>query len=237
MTRRTLMLTVSILFVLAMTQAAFSQSTESVDMHLRLQMQKQGEAPDYMRGQVFFSYSEKGPVRRVGVAFQHENFNTVHPFLRNEYNTFVLNYDPPEGADRLVYRLVVDGLWMADPNNPQRVHLPGNITASRFDLPRKPEEQRPAVTEASDGRVTFRFADEQAGRVAVAGSFNHWDPFMHLLRPESPQAERYSLSLDLPNGTHYYYFVVDGRRMPDPHNPRMLKTGDGQYVSVLRVGG
>ena len=205
-------------------------------MHLRLQMQKQGAAPDYMRGQVFFSYSERGPVRRVGIAFQHENFDTVHPFMRNEHHTFVLNYDPPTDAEQLVYRLVVDGLWMADPNNPRRVHLPGDVTASVFELPMKPEQQRPAVTDSSDGRVTFRFADEQARRVAVAGNFNHWDPFMHRMRPESPRAERYSLSLDLPSGTYYYYFVVDGRRVPDPHNPQMLKTSDGQYVSVLRVG-
>jgi hypothetical protein len=237
MTRRTLIFIVSILFVLAMTQAAFSQAADSVDMHLRLQMQEQGAAPDYMRGQVFFSYSEKGPVRRVGIAFQHENFNTVHPFLRNEHNTFVLNYTPPEDAEQLVYRLVVDGVWMADPNNPQQVHLPGNISASRFELPQKPVQQRPVVTETQDGRVTFRFAAEQARRVAVAGSFNHWDPFMYQLQLEDPQADRYSLSLDLPSGTHYYYFVVDGRPVPDPHNPRMLKTGDGQYVSVLRVGG
>ena len=237
MIRRTLMFTVSILFVAGMTQAAFSQSVNLVDMHLKLQMQKKGEAPEFMKDQVFFSYSEPGPVRRVGIAFQHENFNTVHPFLRNEYNTFVLNYDPPEDADRLVYRLVVDGLWIPDPNNQRRVHLPGDITASLFELLEKPRAPHNAVTETRNGQVVFRFADEEAGRIAVAGSFNHWDPFMHQLRPESPQANRYSLSLDLPRGTHYYYFVVDGQRVPDPHNPKMMKTGDGTYVSVLHVGG
>ncbi len=237
MIRRTLIITVSILFVTGMTQAAFSQSVDSIDIHLKLQMQKQGAAPQFMKNQVFFSYSEPGPVRRVGIAFQHENFNKVHPFLRNEYNTFVLNYDPPEDAERLVYRLVVDGLWIPDPNNQHKVHLPGDITASLFELPQKPREPQRAVTETRDGQVVFRFKDEQAGRVAVAGTFNHWDPFMHQLKPETPQAKQYSLALDLPRGTHYYYFVVDGRRVPDPHNPKMMKTGDGMYVSVLHIGG
>lgn len=235
MIRRTLILTVSILFVAGMTQAAFSQTFESIDMHLKLQMQERGQAPEYMQGQVFFSYSEQQPVRRVGVAFQHEDFRRVHPFMRNEHNTFVLNYTPPEDAERLVYRLVVDGLWMADPENPQRVTLQGDVSASVLELPATAQKQQPAKTETQQGKVTFRLAAEQAGRVAVAGSFNQWDPFMHTLRPTSPQDNHYSISLDLPRGTHYYYFVVDGRRMPDPHNPRMLRTREGSYVSVLRV--
>ena len=218
-----------------MTQAAFSQTFESIDMHLKLQMQESGQAPEYMQGQVLFSYSERQPVRRVGVAFQHEDFRRVHPFMRNEHNTFVLNYTPPEDAERLVYRLVVDGLWRADPENPHRVTLQGNVSASALNLPTKVQKKQPSGTEAQQGKVTFRLAAEQADRVAVAGSFNQWDPFMHTLRPSSPQDTHYSLSLDLPRGTHYYYFVVDGRRMPDPLNPRMLRTQEGSYVSVLRV--
>jgi hypothetical protein len=218
-----------------MTQAAFSQTFESIDMHLKLQTQERGQAPEYMQGQVFFSYSEQQPVRRVGVAFQHEDFRRVHPFMRNEHNTFVLNYTPPKDAERLVYRLVIDGLWRADPENPQRVNLQGDVRASVVELPATAQKKRPATTETQQGKVTFRLAAEQAGRVAVAGSFNQWDPFMHPLRPSSPQDNHYSLSLDLPRGTHYYYFVVDGRRMPDPHNPNMLRTREGSYVSVLRV--
>ena len=237
MIRRTLMFTVSTLFVVGMTQAAFSQSVESVDMHLKIQMQKSGGPPEIIVGRVFFSYSDKAPVRRVGIAFQHENFNKIHPFIRNEHNVFVLNYSPPAEIDRLVYRLVVDGLWITDPNNPNRITLPGDVSASVFDVPEKPEKQNQLVTDTRDGQVTFRFSDKYAGRVAVAGSFNHWDPFMYRLQPESSRGEHYSLSLDLPRGTHYYYFVVDGRRVPDPHNPQMKKTRDGTYVSVLRVGG
>lgn len=181
--------------------------------------------------------------RMVGIAFGHEQFSRVYAFKRlslTEYASEDLFYyvmPVPEGREELVYRLVVDGVWGRDPENENSRFLPGGLPASTVAIPPQFRAE-PLYPISREGSATFllnlddretpflttlreeRIATEEfrGDSIYVAGSFNNWDPFMYPLEPVPGEDNRYRTTLDLPQGTHYYYFVVDGVRVLDPEN-------------------
>jgi len=237
MTYRTQLILSSILFVFVSLQGSYAQHYETADMHLAIELKDFGTGPERVNKRVLFSYSPTRPTRLVGAAFYHENFRQIHTFYRNDQGVFVFPYNPPDDTAELVYRLVVDGIWMEDPHNPDRRILPDGISCSVFSLPYTKEKPQPAVTSADEGQVVFRYPSDSALSVTVAGSFNHWDPYMYNLNRDPGPQDLYTLSLHLPRGTYYYYFIVDGRRVVDPANPSIVRKNDGTLVSVLRIQG
>ena len=208
-------------------------------MHLKVELMEIAAAPETIRDRVLFSYSTPEPTRRVGISFLHENFREIHTFTRNDKGVFFLSYRPPENVDRLVYRFVVDGLWIPDPNNNRTVKLPPEMLCSVYEPVFFEEEKkaRTLSTRFEEEQVVFRYPGERVGRISVAGSFNHWDPYMYKLSQDPDHRNLYSFSLSLPRGVYYYYYVVDGERIPDPTNPQTARTRDGTLVSVLEVRG
>ena len=84
--------------------------------------------------------------------------------------------------------------------------------------------------------VTVRFVlfAPQAQQVAVAGTFNQWDPAATpLVRTGTPGM--WAATLQLPAGQHQYAFVVDGARwVPDPGAPA-VDDGFGRRNSVIAL--
>ncbi len=88
------------------------------------------------------------------------------------------------------------------------------------------------LTAASTGNTTFRLeSNPNAGRVALAGDFNGWTDWRHLMRWENGA---WVVSLDLEPGTYQYKFVVDGVWLLDPANPETSMEG-GHRNSVRKV--
>ena len=77
------------------------------------------QPPRMVGDELILSYKPAYPVRFVGVRFGHESWKILHTYARNEHEVFVLDYPVPEGGREIRYRIVVDGLWMADPANPR----------------------------------------------------------------------------------------------------------------------
>ncbi|TVR02637.1 MAG: hypothetical protein EA403_08720 [Spirochaetaceae bacterium] len=188
----------------------------------------------------FFRFPE-----RDGEPWRDSSFFFAYPLPRDQE------------ARTLEYRLVVDGIWTSDPANPNERISPDGVRLSRVDLPARPAppshnpmtvsaEQRlvrfvlePGDTTTGDllsvlGRQTFFDADRPLD-VRIAGSFNRWDPFMHVLREVPGRPGRWEIELAVPPGNHSYYFVVNGIRIIDPHNPQTRYHREGYYVSFFSV--
>ena len=92
---------------------------------------------------------------------------------------------------------------------------------------------------AGRGRWTVTFSlpsRTRADRVALAGSFNGWDPGSI---PMSRGADgRWRVTVELSGGVTQYKFVLDGERwIPDPQNPERVDDGvGGPGNSILRLG-
>ena len=185
----------------------------------------------------YIVFSVRGRYRSVGVAFSHEDWASVHYFEINSQGTFVFALSVPFGDTRLShYRLVLDGMWTVDPTNQQRAIDPDSgLPVSLLTLPDRSLRVyglwHPAAENRSAARFYFSGAPGQF--VSVAGSFNGWDPFLHILEEVSPG--QYELALQLPPGTYYYAFFHDGQRLRDPLNGSQAIDPAGRLVSVLTI--
>lgn len=211
----------------------FAFDVSSLPLHLHLSGLKEAHAPEIVDG--YLVLSAKGPYRHVGASFSFEDWSSVRSFEVNRNGVFVLAVPLPYGPRTLAtYRLVLDGMWAADPANPYRQRDPSTGAAmSVVSLPERPRTVLGAWEPGGEGKATFYFEGEPGKVVTVAGTFNGWDPFIHELNETAPG--RYELALDLEPGEYLYVFVYRGERIPDPINAKRAYGRDGQALSVLRI--
>jgi len=96
--------------------------------------------------------------------------------------------------------------------------------------------ENPAVAVTRDTVfVQFRLTAPLAHSVAVAGSFNEWDP---AALPMTRAADStWIATIALPVGEHSYQFVLDGQQWrPDPTAHALVDDGFGGTNSVIVVG-
>jgi len=229
--------------------AANTDSFHYIDRLLRLQ---QPEKPQVVEDAVIFTASSSH--RRVGIAFAHEGFGKVYWFQRlmvsNENAGPWIKDRPPSDLHRdsgmlfyvytipedftgaLEYRLIIDGLWVRDPLNPDyRTDPASGIVRSVVAIPYIKRADFPNRGPA--GTLNFTYYAPPGETVTVAGSFNNWDPFMYELRESSPGY--YTLSLPLPPGTYQYAFFHRGERRLDPNNPRRVYSREGKAANEAAV--
>ena len=233
-----------LVFIIGNIGAVDIQSQHFIDF-LRA-LPEPGKPVIYENGVVFtFSSSH----RRVGISFAHEGYARIHWFRhlmipRDVADLYVdgrlqrhvePNIDSgimfhvevfPENVQNLDYRLIIDGLWTADPLNPMTVTGSSGITASRVPLPARPAREAPPAP----GTYRFSFQAQPNEIITVGGDFNSWDPFMYQLRETSPGL--YTLTLPFPPGSFQYVFFHHGEQVPDPENSSRLFDREGRYVSV-----
>ena len=228
---RTMLLT--LLLIISCAGAAPAQAPPPHSLRAEVDVMARAAPPFVRDSWVVFSYRTTASARYVALRFEHEGYRVLHPMALNQRNTFVLVYEPPAGLDRLTYRMSVDGLWVRDPANPHFSADAFGTEYSTVDLgDLRPASSRDPLVRA-DGEVTFTLRSEPGRLVSIAGSFNRWDPFVHPLEETRPG--EYSVTLRLPAGEHYYYFLSNGGKLLDPANDDTRRGPQGDLVCWFRV--
>jgi len=188
----------------------------------------------------YIIFTAAGSARHAGIAFEHENFQSIHAFQRlyrsdeeADSKRSILFYimQIPEEMRELRYRLVINGLWSTDPLNPEEIFdYSAGMSLSILKIPYQ-KEYKTAVE--NNGRTRFVYQGESGKRIYLAGTFNNWDPFMYTLEEVMPG--RYELYLPLPNGVWYYAYFKDGKQIPDTTNRQHVYMTDGRTASVISV--
>jgi hypothetical protein len=195
----------------------------------------ESQGPPFLLGDILILSHEpdSGSARFVGARFAHESFAVLHPFVRNEYGVFVLGYPVPEGVGTIRYRIVVDGLWMSDPANPDTEpdSLGNPISLFRIEKEIPRSVINPAVL--PDGAFLFLFRSKSGRRISISGDFNNWEPFIDYLSEIPGKPGWYSIRLRIKPGAHYYFFFSDGTRILDPFNPETATDPGGNEVSYF----
>jgi len=190
-------------------------------LHLQVSNMTKAEAPRVQDRSLILTWKGDGQPRYVAAAFQHENWRQKHIFWRNKNGVYFLVYDlTTDTPQQLQYRLIVDGLWQGDPQNPDRIRNDQGIALSRVTLPSAalPAHHGPVL--GSFGEVEFVYHGKAGKTVSVIGNFNQWDPFATPLEEVHPG--EYHLKVTLPPGAVLYRFVEGTRSFLDPNN---LHTG------------
>ena len=241
-------------FVLLIMISAFSQAAdwETYELIDRLITLPGAGAPVIFNDAVIFTAPSN--VRKIGVSFAHENFSSIYwyrqllipqdrlfapipegkkepdPYIDSGYQFHI--YEVPNHIKELEYRLVINGLWTTDPDNPQTRRDPvTGLFLSVLSIPYRAVNPNP-LNGLPDG-LNFSFTGPPGEIVTVAGNFNSWDPFMYELK-EGP-AGIYSISIPLPSGTYQYVFFHRGQRQLDPYNSRRTYTRDGKAASEITI--
>lgn len=83
--------------------------------------------------------------------------------------------------------------------------------------------------------ITFVLESPTARKVAVIGSFNHWNPEGYQMQRDTPEGP-WRLKLELSQGRYAYAFLIDDQWLiPDPHSLLQQDDGFGNLNSALIV--
>jgi hypothetical protein len=166
--------------------------------------------------QIRFTLNAHQKAKQVYLSGTFNGWSTLATPMRKTANGWEVAL--PLKAGKHVYKFIVDGKWLHDPQNNKReddgnggynsVYFVANYI---FDLA---------------GFAT-------AKKVSVAGSFTNWQP-LNLLFNESTNSWRGVLYLR--EGTHAYKFIVDGKWILDPANSVVREDGSGNKNSFTSVG-
>jgi len=80
--------------------------------------------------------------------------------------------------------------------------------------------------------VEFALAANEAKSVAVAGTFNGWDPKK---TPLEEVAGAWHAKMELPRGRYEYRFVIDGQWVTDPNARESVPNPFGSVNSIVSV--
>lgn len=231
----------AIFFLLCVLITAQAEEQSSIDVYTYGELVEtiaRADAPLITGKYIIFTAA--GSARHAGIAFEHENFQSIHALqrlFRSEEETdskkSILFYimQIPEEMRELRYRLVIDGLWSTDPLNPDEIFdYSAGMSLSILKIPYQ-KEYKTAVE--NNGRTRFVYQGESGKKIYLAGTFNNWDPFMYVLEEVMPG--RYELYLPLPNGVWYYAYFKDGKQIPDTTNHEHVYMADGRTASVIAV--
>ena len=244
---KTIMAAVFLTLGICLLGAADTESYEFIDYLLSL---TGPGSPEIYEDAVVFTASAAN--RRVGIAFVHEGFSRVHWFRKllipqdpegapipkgrkipNPYRDSGILFhvqEVPEGMRELEYRLIIDGLWIADPANPRRMtDAVSGLANSVVSLPAVKETPGPLSGPA--GSLRFAFKGPPGETVTVGGSFNGWDPYMYELKENPPGY--YTLTIPLHPGRYQYVFFHRGERRLDPYNFSRVYTKEGETASEI----
>ncbi len=221
------------LLFICMPTAFLSAEPVTVQLHFAITEATSAEPPAVIDNHFVLKYKGSRNYRFVGAAFKHEDFKIIHPFYVNTNGVYVLTYPLQEGMSKLEYRLVVDGLWMTDPQNPERTKDESGISLSYYLIPEK--ESLPESPRKEGGAIVFQYFGIPGQKVYVYGDFNNWDPYMYRMS-EQPGTGGYTLKLRLGPGNYTYKYIVDGTSIPDPLNDQKKFDSFGKTASLLTIG-
>ncbi|MCP5515220.1 MAG: hypothetical protein H7A26_07120 [Spirochaetales bacterium] len=223
--------TVSILFALLISAHVCAIELEGANIHKKLIEMTDASAPVFVDDYILFTFKSSEKTSFVGAAFDFSNFTKVYQYKRTPEGIYFLVIQNP-GNEIIKYRLIVDGLWMPDPFNSEKVRGINTVEVSILRQPEKPDSEinYPRI---EDGYTNFFYKGETGISVYLSGSFNGWDPFMYLLSERRPG--EYYISLKLPPGKHNYYYVVNGKIIPDRRNPNVVWDKDFREISTFTI--
>lgn len=204
----------------------------NLPLHLKIMATSKLEEPQIWNGTVFLTARPEKPVRFIGVAFDYEAYSIIHPFQINEKGIYIYTGPSPDVRE-IRYRLVIDGLWMADPLSPGNIKDEYGISVSTLTVP-EPEFVKvsgPSLNEA--GKTVFTIRSRPDSTVSIVGTFNGWDPYMTPMTETSPGI--YTTELRLRSGSYFYYFMIDGKKSMDPMNFARARNIEGEEVCQIDI--
>jgi hypothetical protein len=131
------------------------------------------------------------------------------------------------------YKLMVDDIWINDPNNTNVIIDDSGQPVSYFELK---EDFIPGATYPlwlEKDIYQFKYENISAKNVSLVGDFNNWNPYLTPLT--NTGAGEFLVKVRLKPGIHSYCFVVDDDWKADPNNLNQFSDRTGTIISIMYV--
>jgi hypothetical protein len=171
---------------------------------------------NYSEGTACFKLPGYKEARSVFLSGSFNQWSTMQLPMQKTDTGWVACLQLPPGKH--LYKYIVDGRWMSDPNNRNREndgHRSYNSSVFCYNY------------------VFNLEGHERARRVVLAASFNGWNTRELMM---NKTAKGWTLPLFVREGTHAYKFIVDGNWITDPANPVTRPDGAGNVNSFIGIG-
>jgi hypothetical protein len=180
---------------------------------------------------ILVTYQNRG-ADRVEIAGNFSNWRAL-PMERGNRGVWYYLITKSVKKSDIQYKYRVDGIWINDPHNPERID-DGNGSYLSIAPSFTPKEgKQVSLRFIRRGMVEFRVYKPQARYISLVGDFNHWNPENDLLQRGEDGIWR--LKKRLSPGEYRYKFVIDGRWEVDYFNTLSAMDDTGGICSLIRV--
>ena len=188
----------------------------------------------------YIIFTSEPNYRYVGIAFDFENYQTIHPFQiltkkdddgNVSRKLMFYSYKRQHNFTTLKYRLVLDGLWTTDPLNPNSEY-DDNVNLY-FSVVKDPESIKIYTKNEETKGVRFIYNGDPNQKVHLSGTFTSWDPWIYELKESRPGF--YELTIPLTKGKYFYTYYIGLTPVLDSSNPLKFYTSDGRSANVIEV--
>lgn len=189
-------------------------------------------SPFFLNDSIAFFY--RGKANKVLLAGDFNDWKIRLLMKQKTNNLWVYYFTKPLSKGNYHYKLIVDDIWMADPNNTNFTLDPAGEKVSFFNLNKEFRPTKNYPLRLRNGKYRFRYENTHARNVALVGTFNNWNPFANPMKYKG--AGVFEINMDLKSGFQIYCFVVDEQWVPDPYNHRQYSDELDNIVNVIHIG-
>ncbi len=190
-------------------------------------------SPLVLDDKIIFFYRGKGNEKKIVIAGDFTEWKPL--LLMEKKSTNMWQYVWDERLEKGVYnyRILVDDVWINDPQNTNFIVDSFGEKISFFELKNDliPEKSNPVWIKKDI--FEFKYYDKNARNVYLVGNFNNWNPYKNPMKYNG--AGEFTTRIRLKEGVYAYCFVVDDKWMPDPLNLNQYSDTLGNTVSVFFV--
>ena len=180
---------------------------------------------------VLFTYKNRG-ARSVHIAGNFRAWKTA-PMERSVNGVWYYFLPAGERGREITYKFLVDGTWIMDPQNQERIDDGMGSYLSVTGPAVKAEGRQVTWRNAGKNTVEFRLWRPGATIVSLVGDFNHWNPEDDLLLKGRDGIWR--IRKKLVPGTYRYKYIIDGEWTPDTYNERSASDDTGEICSLIEI--
>ncbi|MGC8765813.1 MAG: glycogen-binding domain-containing protein [Brevinematia bacterium] len=230
----------AVFFLFFLSSMLFSQIIERISKEKEFEiLSKEIEgyrinSPLILQDRIIFFYRGDGTEKKVVVAGDFTEWKPLLLMERKSTNMWQYVWDERLKRGEYRYKLLVDDIWIGDPQNTNFIIDDFGEKVSFFVLEEDliPEKTNPLWIDKDI--YEFKYYSDRANSVSLVGNFNNWNPYRHILKFNG--AGEFSIRIRLKPGLYVYCFVVDEKWIPDPLNLKQYKDSTGNIVSVFYAG-
>ena len=168
------------------------------------------------QGNITFRLDGRKAARQVILSGSFNDWTENSFFMQKTQSGWELTLDLSAGIYE--YKFIVDGEWMHDPMNEMTIENQHQTLNSILLVGQE---------------VTFDlYGFAQAEEIYLVGSFNNWEEDNI---PMHRRNGKWTTSLEIPPGKHYYKYIVDGEWITDPSHRLTQSDQRGNLNSVLLI--